>query len=330
MLFFKGRAIKNRSMFRVLAVTVLFFRAALSQSCDFQPSMNNHGTNMEQTSAGSAQDCCNYCSDAVGCVGFTWVSGNSDCYLKSSVDPATPDPAVTSGQVTGPPPPPGPCTIFPGENNGGHNLAESPAGDPDACCAACVSLAGCIGWTFVTEGAPQCFLKDKVAPLQPDPAVISGGRAGPSCALTPGVNSMGTIAVPPAPAADAGACCGACANANAFKCLGFTFVTASSLCFLKNSTGAPIPDAGVISGTPPSPCALQPGLNSMGNITNALRLEGPSACCSACMANGTSCAGFTFTPATSMCFLKSALGTSIPDANVVSGTPPRGQRRCRG
>lgn len=69
--------------------------------CNLLPEMNNHGVNLVQSTSESAEDCCNQCFDEDGCVGFTWVSGNQDCYLKSSVDPATPDPAVTSGTVSG-------------------------------------------------------------------------------------------------------------------------------------------------------------------------------------------------------------------------------------
>ena len=74
--------------------------ALVLADCNIQPQMNNHGINLVQSTASSAADCCSQCSDEDGCVGFTWVSGNQDCYLKSSVDTATPDPAVTSGTLT--------------------------------------------------------------------------------------------------------------------------------------------------------------------------------------------------------------------------------------
>jgi hypothetical protein len=69
--------------------------------CSLQPGMNNHGVNLVQSTSKSAEDCCSQCEDEDACVGFTWVSGNQDCYLKSSVDPATPDPAVTNGSING-------------------------------------------------------------------------------------------------------------------------------------------------------------------------------------------------------------------------------------
>lgn len=297
-------------------------------ACTLQPQMNNHGVNLAQTSAGSAESCCSYCSEAEGCVGFTFVPGNQDCYLKSSVDPPTPDSAVTSGTVSGPPPPPGPCTVFPGQNNHGHNLQEAGgAQTPDACCSACVALSGCIGWTFVSEGAAQCYLKDALGPLTPDPAVISGAVGappGPSCALAPGVNSMGSIAAPPIAAASVGACCGACANATAFKCVAFTFVEATGKCFLKNSTGAPVADPGVTSGTPPSPCSATVGANVEGAIIGPpTQVADPGACCAACMGAGAGCASWTFVEASSKCFLRSnTTGAPFPDAGAVTGAPP--------
>ena len=248
----------------MLRFSPLFFLttyASQSPSCNLLPQQNNHGVNLDQSSANSAEDCCSQCSDMDGCVGFTWVSGNKDCYLKSSVDAPTTDPAVTSGTVTGPPPPAGPCTLFPGQNNHGSNIQSSTSADPESCCTQCTALTGCIGFTFV-PGNNDCYLKNKLDPLTPDSQVVSGAVApGPSCSLLPGVNTLGTISAPPLPAASAAECCGTCANATAGVCSAFTWVEATGLCFLKNSTGFPVHDAGVTSGTPPS-CMQQQGVNT--------------------------------------------------------------------
>ena len=82
------------------------------------------------------------------------------------------------------------------------------------------------------------------------------GGAAPAgaCALAVGVNNMGTIMGPPTIETDPTACCAVC-NATA-GCAGFTFVAASSNCFLKSALGAPIADAGATSGSragPPAP-----------------------------------------------------------------------------
>ncbi len=74
------------------------------------------------------------------------------------------------------------------------------------------------------------------------------------CALAPGTNNMGTILGAPSIQADAVGCCAQC-NATA-GCVGFTFVEASSNCFLKSALGVPIADPGATSGTlTPPPAA---------------------------------------------------------------------------
>ena len=119
-------------------------------------------------------------------------------------------------------------------------------------------------------------------------------------------------------------CCEAClANGTgSASCVAWTYVTATQKCFLKSSVGTPVPDAGVISGTPPSPCALQTGVNNMGTImAPPTQASDPGACCNTCLGtNG--CLAFTFVTATSNCYLKSATGTPVADPGAVSGTAP--------
>jgi hypothetical protein len=66
------------------------------------------------------------------------------------------------------------------------------------------------------------------------------------CTLAPGTNNMGTIMGAPSIQADPVGCCATC-NATA-GCVGFTFVEASSQCFLKSALGAPVADPGATSG----------------------------------------------------------------------------------
>ena len=127
-------------------------------TCSLSPGMNNHGVNLLQSAATSAQDCCSQCGEEPGCVGFTYVYGNGDCYLKSAVEAATADSAVESGSLTGGGGGGGGgCTFSPGQNSHGDNLPGQPgtAGDETACCAACTAQAGCVGFTFV-PGNKDC------------------------------------------------------------------------------------------------------------------------------------------------------------------------------
>lgn len=96
-----------------------------SGQCSIQKGQNNGGANLKSTAehASSAEECCSHCVGEGGCVGFTWVTGNSECWLKASIGSLKSDPYVVSGSVTSPPttttkaptptPPPPPPTPTP-------------------------------------------------------------------------------------------------------------------------------------------------------------------------------------------------------------------------
>jgi hypothetical protein len=91
-----------------------------SGQCSLMPGKNNDGSNLKSSadSTGSAAACCSLCQSTSGCVGFTWVHDNDECWMKSSVDSPRDDGCggcVTSGTVDGPSPPspPSPPTPSP-------------------------------------------------------------------------------------------------------------------------------------------------------------------------------------------------------------------------
>merc|ERR1719487_1281255 len=61
--------------------------------CETAVGKNNDGTNLQSSAinTGSAEDCCSHCSTTSGCVGYTWVHANRECWLKSAVGPARDD-----------------------------------------------------------------------------------------------------------------------------------------------------------------------------------------------------------------------------------------------
>merc|ERR1719272_1028612 len=92
--------------------------AAASGSCSTSVGKNNDGVNLVSTAkiTGSAAECCDACSSAGGCAGYTWVHANNECWLKRSVDAPRDDECggcVTSGSVDGPTPPPPPTPPTP-------------------------------------------------------------------------------------------------------------------------------------------------------------------------------------------------------------------------
>jgi hypothetical protein len=81
--------------------------------CSLMPGKNNDGTNLKSSadSTNSAEDCCSLCQSTAGCVGFSWVRDNQECWMKSAVDSPRDDGCggcVTSGTVSGAGPTPSP------------------------------------------------------------------------------------------------------------------------------------------------------------------------------------------------------------------------------
>merc|ERR1711924_521887 len=105
--------------------------------CETSVGKNNDGTNLQSSAinTGSAEDCCSHCSTTSGCVGYTWVHANHECWLKSSVGPARDDGCggcVTSGTYSAPAPAPTPTpTPTP-------TPSPSPSGCPGGDLATCI------------------------------------------------------------------------------------------------------------------------------------------------------------------------------------------------
>jgi len=74
-----------------------------------------------------------------------------------------------------------------------------------------------------------------------------GATPGPSCNLQANSNNMGTIMGTPTIQTDPVGCCTMCKGTSG--CVGFTFVAATSECFLKSALGTPVGDSGATSGS---------------------------------------------------------------------------------
>jgi len=73
---------------------------------------------------------------------------------------------------------------------------------------------------------------------------------------------------------------------------------------------------------PPSGCTMSPNTNNMGDILGTPSIQtDPVGCCAVCTATA-KCVGFTYVESSSMCFLKSSIGTPIADPGATSGTKP--------
>jgi len=98
--------------FRIACIATLLCGA--HAACSLSPGKNTHGENMKMVYTSSPTECCNECSQVAGCIGFTWVKSNHQCYLKSALSPSTDDQDVVSGSMMpGPAPsPPFNCSVF--------------------------------------------------------------------------------------------------------------------------------------------------------------------------------------------------------------------------
>jgi endoglucanase len=108
--------------------------------CSENPGQNNNGDNLEGSarSASSPSACCDLCSQTSGCVGYTHVTGNNECWLKSRLGSLTSDSHVNSGSVSLPPSPvPSPPT--PPAPTPAPSPTPPPSGCPGGSLQACIA-----------------------------------------------------------------------------------------------------------------------------------------------------------------------------------------------
>jgi len=114
--------------------------------CETFVGKNNDGKNMKSTadSTNSADECCAKCAEASGCVGYTWVHANHECWLKSAVDSPRDDGCggcVTSGTYTAPAPTPRPTPRPSPVPTPTPTPSDCPGGSLKNCVAGCPSDA---------------------------------------------------------------------------------------------------------------------------------------------------------------------------------------------
>lgn len=131
-----------------------------SGTCQTYVGKNNDGTNLKSSAdiTSSAGDCCDRCASADGCVGYTWVHENKECWLKSSVDAPRDDDCggcVTSGTFKRPSPVPTPPTPVPPSPSPGP-VPGCPGGSLAACISVCPDDDPAMFQTCVHECTDRC------------------------------------------------------------------------------------------------------------------------------------------------------------------------------
>jgi len=142
--------------------------------CSTNPGQNNNGVNMEATArtAASPSECCSLCQAASGCKGYTHVTANDECWLKSQLGSLTNDPDVNSGSFSPSPTPPAPTPApVPG---------PTPAPTPAVCQCACTGddlkacVAACPSDQF-TDCINSCQNPCATTTAPPSPGDCPGG-----------------------------------------------------------------------------------------------------------------------------------------------------------
>lgn len=133
-------------------------------TCQTFVGKNNDGTNLKSTAdiTSSADACCSKCSESDGCVGYTWVHDNSECWLKSAVSSPRDDECggcVTSGTYTAPAPAPTPTPTPTPTPSPTPSPSGCPGGSLQACVAGCPTDASVFA-ICVQECSDRCSGSD--------------------------------------------------------------------------------------------------------------------------------------------------------------------------
>lgn len=228
-------------------------------------------------------------------------------------------------------------------------------GDEKACALACKGDGdSCVGYSFET-GQQACTLWNRIDSRTPRGGVTSGSTRPVNIGVPMApLNTPPTHQAPPFTPSSAGSmrylndidlpegdyfnlrdvtleqCNTLCSQRS--ECAAFTYNTRASACFLKATTGAPVPFAGAISGfkstvspqsAAPRPMQIHanvdlPNANSADDY--ALIRQTTLQTCKASCEGDQQCAAFTFNQNVQACILKRSYGRRVQFNGAISGT----------
>ncbi|GAB9477591.1 hypothetical protein Gpo141_00014692, partial [Globisporangium polare] len=277
---------------------------------------------------GAAADCCSTCITTDGCKAYSWSDLNGGtCWMKSGRGTVVVNANVKSGMVIHPNPfESSPClTLEQNTDYVGYDIGSAAAAKPEDCCSECSKVVGCHAFTHTTFNGGTCWLKSQKGRMVYKSGASSSVNYGvtqyATCGIESGVDYVGND-IGSAPASKREDCCAKC---QAFTgCRAFSWTSQSGgTCYFKNRKDATVANAGVSSAAVfPNPiapsCAMELGTDYVGNdIGNAASADSYG-CCSICMKTS-GCKAFSWTNQNGgTCWLKSAKGATVANANVQS------------
>jgi len=278
--------------------------------CSLENGFDYLGNDLSSVHAISPGYCCDQCENYPGCKAFTFSTyNNGTCWLKSGRGTVNQNRYVTSAVMSTEA-----LNVCALENNidyVGNDIMSMPLSSALGCCAQCQALPGCRAYTFTTHNGGTCWFKSAKGRMYPAPVDAM-------CGLESGVDFVGNDVGSKA-AATAKDCCAICQAWSGCR----AFSWKSGTCYLKNIKGDTVKNAEVTSAAiyanPPAPsCALEVGVDYVGNDLDHKPSADAYGCCSICMKTS-GCKAFSWSNLSGgTCWLKSAKGATEAKDGVKS------------
>uniref|UniRef100_K3WCW1 Apple domain-containing protein n=1 Tax=Globisporangium ultimum (strain ATCC 200006 / CBS 805.95 / DAOM BR144) TaxID=431595 RepID=K3WCW1_GLOUD len=294
--------------------------------CFIEKSFDYVANDIGNALAPTADDCCLLCVQKEGCHAFSWTNlQGGTCWFKSGRGVVVVNPDVKSSVV-----------LYPGELGScavveegidfvGNDIGSSQQSRIEDCCTACDNKPGCHAYTFTAYNGSTCWLKSAKGRTVVSKGARSAAAYGvsqyPSCGLQVEVDFVGND-IGSAKAAQPSDCCAKCVDMAGCRAFSWTNQDGGT-CYFKNLLGDTVLKAGVTSvailPNPPAPsCALEVGVDYVGNDISSARSADAYGCCSLCLQQA-GCAAFSWTNANGgTCWLKSGKGADVANADVKS------------
>jgi hypothetical protein len=289
--------------------------------CSLENGFDYLGNDLSSVHAISPGYCCDQCENYPGCKAFTFSTyNNGTCWLKSGRGTVNQNRYVTSAVMSTEA-----LNVCALENNidyVGNDIMSMPLSSALGCCAQCQALPGCRAYTFTTHNGGTCWFKSAKGRMVVKAGAVSAdiypAPVDAMCGLESGVDFVGNDVGSKA-AATAKDCCAICQAWSGCR----AFSWKSGTCYLKNIKGDTVKNAEVTSAAiyanPPAPsCALEVGVDYVGNDLDHKPSADAYGCCSICMKTS-GCKAFSWSNLSGgTCWLKSAKGATEAKDGVKS------------
>ncbi|OQS05690.1 carbohydrate-binding protein, partial [Thraustotheca clavata] len=279
---------------------------------NFQPNVDYYGNDIKSTQRPSYNDCCADCMATPGCKLYVWNNANGGtCWLKNAKGAQSSQPGAYAASYGTPPQG---CTNY--QQNVdyyGNDIKSTQRASPNDCCSDCSATPGCKLYVWNNANGGTCWLKNAQGPASSQPGAYSASipsSTGSCGAVIPNTDFTGQD-VGNVPGSTPAQCCAACLSSKACN----AYSIWNNICWLKSGSNAPHAATGVTAATVNKCSALQSNVDYAGNdIANAPSADA-SGCCALCR-NTNGCKAFSWSQG--VCYFKSAQGSSVNKAGVVS------------